>query len=389
MPHNERGEIINQAEPSLPQTSGAGSQNTPPINHGGRNNGSIFIVLGVLIVVIFLLSNLSKPRVTSVNDQSSSYISNNTHVPLLESPSKSNPSKQEIAPTQTIKPTLVPTKHIVPKIGEMVTIPSGNFLMGATENEAKWHQQFCNTYDRCLFEDYTDMLPSHTVFVDSFSIDVHETTNNQYRECVSAGVCSNPDQSAIQEYLPSDYFTNSTYNNFPVVAINWEAANNYCNWKGKRLPTEAEWEKASKGGDNWIFPWVRSTNELSSTYIFPNRIPQSNFCDINCLLTDRSWKDDRVDDGWGGPALVMSYLPNPFGIYDLSGNVQEWVEDYYSADYYENSPTNNPKNTVYSDNRITRGGGWNNGLYHSTSEYRRGSNAVKTKAFIGFRCVMP
>ena len=335
MPFNERGEIINQSEPSLRQTSEAGSQNIPPINRDGRNNGSIFIVLGVLVFVIFLFSSMNKPRVLSVDDQSSSPTINEIPISLLDTPSKSIPSMQEIDPTLTRKPTIVPTKHIIPKIGEMVNIASGKFIMGATENEAKWHQQFCNTYDRCSYEDYTDMLPSHTVFVDSFSMDVHETTNNQFRECVAAGACSSPDQSAIQEYLPSDYFTNPTYNDFPVVAINWEAASNYCSWKGKRLPTEAEWEKAAKGGDNWIYPWMRFTEELSSINVFPNQIPQSNFCDINCLLPDRSWKEDRVDDGWGGPAPVMSYLPNPFGIFDLSGNVQEWVEDYYSADYYE------------------------------------------------------
>jgi len=279
--------------------------------------------------------------------------------------------------------TAIPFKK--PEIGEMVDIQSGVYMMGATKDQIDWHVRLCNQFDNCNAVDYEDMYPQHEVFVDTFSIDIHEVTNAQYRNCVNEKICSNPNQISIEAYLPKDYFTNQKFDNYPVVGVDWKSANTYCDWVGKRLPTEAEWEKAAKGGNNAIFPWDDYKMKLNVREIF-NGIAKANYCDKNCLL-DSSWKDSYNSDNWGGPAPVMSYQSNSFGIYDLSGNVQEWTLDYYSSDFYDGSEWNNPKNNVYDDWIVTRGGGWNNGLYHMTTVYRRAGDQYKAKAFLGFRCV--
>jgi len=177
-----------------------------------------------------------------------------------------------------------------------------------------------------------------------------------------------------------------------VVGVSWDNALAYCTWVGKNLPTEAQWERAASGDGSWLFPWgtPTSSDPLNVKLIFGKNI-LANFCDSQCTY---NWRDPEIDDGWEGPAPVMSYQPNFMGLFDLSGNVQEWVLDYYSQEFYTRAPKDNPINLTpaacpgYSENdcHLTRGGGWNNGLYHSTARFRHFAYAASIKPYRGFRC---
>jgi formylglycine-generating enzyme required for sulfatase activity len=268
---------------------------------------------------------------------------------------------------------------------DMVNIPGGSFIMGGSESDIQWHLDSCNHYANCDIVDYNDMDPKHDVELDSFYMDVHEVTNAQYRNCVDAGVCQKPDQTAITKYLDGDYYSNTTYNDYPVVAISWSDASTFCQWDGgKQLPSEAQWEKAAQGPDGWYFPWIAYPGGYTAYSVFGGATTLANFCDANC---PQQWKDSDLSDGYKGTAPVMSFPPNAYGLYDMAGNVTEWTRDYYNKNFYSSSPTGNPVNTTSSEWRVTRGGGWNNGIYYLTSIFRSAQDANKATAFLGFRCV--
>lgn len=303
-------------------------------------------------------------------------------------------------PTRTPRPNTQPTEVMVDTataapmptatIGmdiykDMVFIPGGSFMMGASESGMQWHLSSCNTYADCDIVDYEDMVPAHRVDLDSFYIDLHEVTNSEYRECVEAGVCQSPDQAAISKYLASDYYFSVYNGQYPVVGVTYYDAATFCSWDGdKQLPTEAQWEFAAKGEAGDYFPWTSYPSGLSAYSVFGGSQSLANFCDANCKM---QWKDNDISDGYKGPAPVMSFVPGPNGLYDTSGNVTEWIRDYYRKDYYQISPITNPENSTMSDWRVTRGGGWNNGIYYLSSVFRSAQDPNKATAFLGFRCV--
>lgn len=304
-----------------------------------------------------------------------------------QSKTTSVPTPKPFSTPTVIIPTIVPTSTPPVKVPNGMTyIPGGAFIMGASEEEMNWHINSCNYYASCSKVDYLDMSPEHQVEVNPFLMDVHEVTNSQYRECVNAGICGNPNTTSIRRYLEEDYFDNTENDEHPVVAIRYQDAVKYCEWVGnKRLPTEAEWEFAAKGNADQFFPWVARPSGTNASSVFGSNTPKANFCDHDCPM--ENWKETRLDDGWIGPAPVMSYEAGPFGLYDMAGNVSEWTLDFYGDRYYSSSPTKNPINTSASDYRVTRGGGWNNGIYHLSSVFRSYQKPDNPKAFIGFRCV--
>lgn len=225
----------------------------------------------------------------------------------------------------------------------MVFVPKGEFLMGSSDVDK--HAE-------------SDEKPQHTVYLDSFWIDKFKVTNAQYQKCVGAGKCTAPRQS--KSYTRSFYYADSKYDNYPVINVVVNDAKSFCEWAGKRLPTEAQWEKAARGTDERIYPW-------------------GNVFDKNLLNSYEGGRGDTSEVG-GYPLSASSY-----GVMDMAGNVAEWVADWYDSGYYKNSPSRNPSGPSSGLDRVQRGGSWNNAAADVRAANR--FNSRFSSNFVGFRCV--
>ena len=218
----------------------------------------------------------------------------------------------------------------IPKVvslDEMVLIPAGKFFMGSSRPE-----------------DDPNEHPRHLVYLDAFYIDKYEVTQRQFKE--------------VMGYNPSLWIGSD----LPVDSVSWSEAKEYCERVGKRLPTEAEWEKAAKGGrdDRWA-----GTSNLKELYKY-------------------AWIHDTGAGGKTHP--VGEKRPNPYGIYDMSGNVWEWVADWFSLKYYKVSPKKNPKGPDKGTFRILRGGCWDSHQYEARTTSRYAKFPDVKYANNGFRC---
>ena len=225
----------------------------------------------------------------------------------------------------------------------MVYVPAGEFTMGSSDGEVDYALQLCNEYygdcERSLFE---DEQPQHKVYLDAFWIDKTEVTNVQYQRCVEARVCPAPTMCDWGEPPYGD----ASKAEHPVVCVSWHDAKAYCEWAGKRLPTEAEWEKAARGTDGWIYPWGNAFDG-----------GKLNSCDVNCSY---DWKDASANDDYAETAPAGSYPTgaSPYGALNMAGNAWEWVADGYDPGYYNQSPYRNPLGPDSGEERVLRGGSW-------------------------------
>jgi len=267
----------------------------------------------------------------------------------------SKPEKDAPTITTSIVPTVTPIP--TPGIGStlfsevdgmvMVHVPAGEFLMGSTDLDAD-----ARSYEK----------PQHTVYLNAFWIDKTEVTNAMYALCVNAGVCRRPASNGSA--TRSSYFDNPGFDNYPVIYVSWNEASDYCAWAGRRLPTEAEWEKAARGTNGRIFPWGNGRPEGP-------RPPQLNF---------NNWIGDTSE--------VSSYLAGAshFRALHMAGNVREWVADWYESDYYSHSPSENPPGPSTGDFRVMRGGAWHDLLLRVRSAHRLWFSPEYRDATHGFRC---
>jgi serine/threonine protein kinase len=270
-------------------------------------------------------------------------------------------------PTPTDTPTLSPTPTPIPPTPTrtftptpvappgMIFIPAGVFWMGASPDDG---QATANE------------KPGHWVDLSAFFIDQYEVSNADYRQCVAAGACNAP-RGVYSPQAPNVAYGNPAYDNLPVVLVTHQMASQYCAWLGKRLPYEAEWEKAARGNtDTRIYPW------------------------------GNTWEGERVNAALGnpGPVPVFTYTPkgcSPFGVCNLIGNVAEWVADAYSPNFYTDSirqivpPTvvRDPVNTDFaSGNFVVRGGSFKSNPFDSRISKRFVRNANEAVDDLGFRC---
>jgi formylglycine-generating enzyme required for sulfatase activity len=225
----------------------------------------------------------------------------------------------------------------------MVYVPAGEFSMGSDSGDS-------------------NEKPVHTVYLDSFWIDQTEVTNKMYSLCVAAGVCQSP--KAPNSYSRTSYYGNPEFENYPIVYVDWDMANTYCTWAGRRIPTEAEWEKAARGTTSNRFPWGDEMN-----------------CDrangMNC-------KGDTTQVG------QYEIGKSPYGVLDMAGNVMEWVADWYSITYYyASSSRENPLGPTSGNYHVLRGGSWKSNENSNRSTYRFGFTPDATNYYlIGFRCAL-
>ncbi|MDD5626724.1 MAG: formylglycine-generating enzyme family protein [Patescibacteria group bacterium] len=224
----------------------------------------------------------------------------------------------------------------------MALIPAGEFQMGDSFNEGD-----------------SDERPVHTVYLDAFYMDVYEVTNAQYKKFMDA-----TGHKTTPEYWNYPVLNGPDH---PVVGVSWYDAKAYAEWAGKRLPTEAEWEKAARGG------------LVGKRYSWGDTL---------------TYDDVYVYSGLGKPQLtfpVGSFAPNGYGLYDMAGNAYEWCTDWYDSDYYLRSPESNPTGPETGIWTVLRGGEWQ---YSSSDQHRLrvamrfGLAPILTDITLGFRCAM-
>jgi formylglycine-generating enzyme required for sulfatase activity/chitodextrinase len=234
---------------------------------------------------------------------------------------------------------------------EEILIPAGSFQMG------------CDSSNPAEMGCYSSEQPLHTVTLSAYSIDKYEVTNARYKACVDAGGCTAP-AGGVNSYTRSPYYGTSTYADYPVIYVDWHQASAFCAWAGKRLPTEAEWEKAARGSsDTRVYPWGDSAPDCTKT---------------------------NYNDSCVGDTNRVGFYPSgasPYGVMDMAGNVWEWVNDWYQWDYYRVSPGVNPQGPATGSWRVRRGGSWNGNDLSVRSAYRFDGNPVGWSYLFGFRCV--
>jgi eukaryotic-like serine/threonine-protein kinase len=240
---------------------------------------------------------------------------------------------------------------------EMVYVSAGEFQMG------------CHPGHDGGLPCPSSELPLHTVYLDAYFIDKYEVTNAQYARCVTDGSCPRPADNSSS--TRSSYHDNPAYVDYPVINITWFNARDYCKWAGKRLPSEAEWEKAARGtGEMRSYPWGDA--------------------DPNCDLANHNYYNgSSYEDCVGDTSQVGSYPDGAslYGALDMAGNVWEWVNDWWQSDYYGVSPDTNPPGPTSGSVKMVRGGSW--GYIWTTLRVANRSylNPDLHDNLIGFRCV--
>jgi formylglycine-generating enzyme required for sulfatase activity len=220
----------------------------------------------------------------------------------------------------------------------MALVPAGEFMMGSTAGDP-------------------DELPAHKVYLDAFFMDKHQLSVAQYARFLEDTQHEAPPEWSLMN--------RPQHRNRPVANVDWTEADAYCKWAGKRLPTEAEWEKAARGTDGRTYPWG-------------NEPPTG----IRVNAGKATWGNHAVLT----PSGTFEEGKSPYGVYDMAGNVWEWVNDWYDPDYYKTGPRHNPTGPPTGGYKAIRGGSWGSALKDLRSSDRE-THLPSFRGFgTGFRC---
>jgi formylglycine-generating enzyme required for sulfatase activity len=267
--------------------------------------------------------------------------------PSISNPTYSSANQQQNISIEQTWPTVTPTPSSRIRNQDGMTeiyIPAGTFTMGTGSGNA-------------------GEGPAHEVYLDAYWIDQTEVTNAMYSRCVSAGACQL--LGSQQSYTRQKYYGQPEYANYPAIYANAYRADEYCAWIGGSLPTEAQWEKAARGTEGFLWPWGNTFDgrNLNYYYSIGDTTPVGNF-----------------------PSGA-----SPYGVLDMAGNVYEWVKDWYSETFYStpNASTQNPTGPVSGNNRILRGGSWLTGFNATRTTARKSFDPGASNYDWGFRCARP
>ena len=318
---------------------------------------AIFAIPGVFAMIVlgivWLAGNRATPTITETPEV------------LLTVTTPSKTVETEVAVTNVpveIVPftvTPLPGEFIDANEVEMVLVTAGDYLRGSDNGDA-------------------DAKPAQVVHLDAYYIDKFEVTNSHYAECVSADVCIPPKQTG--SFTRTKYYGNPEFDRYPVLYVDWYMARSYCSWRGAHLPTEAQWEIAARGKEEFIYPWGNSFECRNGNFDDETRsdefmVPGGPNC-----------------DGYQDTAPVGSY-PNgqsTFGVFDMTGNVWEWVADSYLENYYATLGDNasNPQGPSGGEYQVVRGGSWGSNENVTRAWYRGKYKSADFYDYLGFRCAM-
>ncbi len=242
----------------------------------------------------------------------------------------------------------------------MVFVPAGPFVMGSDPGEGETNEE-----------------PEHVVTLSAYYVDAREVTNAQWRACVTAFGCTEP--SLPDSNTRSGYYTDVAYDDYPVIYVNQSQADAYCAWVGKRLPTEAEWEKAARGGCECVAP-TECGLEDERVYPWGTASPACSLANFNPGTSCVAGGDTDAA-GVRSPAGDSPYLTA-----DMAGNVREWVADWYTPTYYAESPSTDPPGPTDGAARVVRGGAWSNNSLYLRLARRSFAPTTDQVDDIGLRC---
>ena len=253
----------------------------------------------------------------------------------------------------------------------MVFIPAGEFSMGSDSEQI---HSALNVFDGIPFDAFQAEQPQHPVVLNDYYIDQNEVTYRLFSRFIEATGRTPPKFWGDERFHQPDH---------PVLGVNWHDANAYCTWAGKRLPTEAEWEKAARGTQGFAYPWGNTwdpTHSNTASYWAKESFPS--------IEKWAKWMQKALEDGDAGPLEVGKFSSgvSPYGLHDMAGNVSEWVADWYTP--YNPQPTlvHNPTGQDSGKMKVHRGGSWSVSSIFARSSYRARENPEKGSPYIGMRC---
>lgn len=287
-------------------------------------------------------------------------------------------------PTSTTAPNASgPTPSSAPTITDqgyqMVLVPAGPFRMGTTDDELAKVYAICDPilgHDKCLTMGFEEERPPHQVTLDAFYVDQYEITNEQYaaflndmgnKSTTDAQWYKAGDEKARIQFLDGKWRSIQGYEKHPVTEVTWYGADAFCQWRTGKLPTEAEWEKSAR--------WNPATNDVS---IYPWGSSEPTGAQANYAMTGNNTRP--VGSLEGGKSAL--------GIYDLAGNVFEWVSDWYGPGGYSSpDPSNEPTGPANGQTKVIKGGSWGDNAFFLRGANRGNLIPAAGTNFVGFRCV--